>query len=301
MTVHTAGEFARRAEALRREIDHHNYRYYVLDSPTISDAEYDRLSRELQAIEAAHPELVTPDSPTQRVVARPRAEFGTVRHSIPMVSIDNALDDEDVREWDRRVRQRLGLAHDVAYTAEPKFDGVSVSVRYDHGVLVKAGTRGDGTSGEDVTPNGRTIRTIPLRLQGKGWPSVLEVRGEVAIPTKDFERLNAEQAKRGDKTGGLESMTRDEAKNRLAELGAHISESVSPKTDYVVVGAEPGSKADKARALGVTTIDERQFLRLIGESRGARCPTRKRSLNISADCWSTSRASTYTAIRSRST
>ncbi|ROR32253.1 NAD-dependent DNA ligase LigA [Inmirania thermothiophila] len=178
-----------RAEALRREIEYHNYRYYVLDDPVIPDAEYDRLLRELQQIEAMHPELVTPDSPTQRVGAPPRADFGEVPHAVPMLSLDNAFDEGEVAEFDRRVRERLGVAR-VAYACEPKFDGASVSLRYEDGVLVRAATRGDGRRGEDVTPNARTIRTVPLRLLGAGWPRVLEVRGEVVIPREAFARLN---------------------------------------------------------------------------------------------------------------
>ncbi|MBI3547253.1 MAG: NAD-dependent DNA ligase LigA [Gammaproteobacteria bacterium] len=182
-----------RAEALRREINQHNHRYYVLDSPLISDAQYDKLLRELQEIEAQYPDLITPDSPTQRVGAAPLAKFGEVRHKIPMTSIDNAFSDEEVAEWDQRVRKLLEATGVVAYTAEPKFDGTSVSLRYENGVLVQAGTRGDGTTGEDVTANVRTIKTVPLHLQGKSWPQRVEIRGEIVIPKKDFERLNAEQ------------------------------------------------------------------------------------------------------------
>jgi DNA ligase (NAD+) len=217
-----ADELKRRTEQLRSEINYHNYRYYVLDSPVVSDAEYDRLFRELQEIEAAHPELVTHDSPTQRVGARPQAEFGEVRHTIPMISIDNAFKEQEVHDWDRRVRQGLGVEHEVVYTAEPKFDGASVSLRYTDGTLVQAGTRGDGTTGEDVTANVRTIRTVPLRLQGKGWPAVLEVRGEVVIPKQDFERLNAEQAKRGDK---IFANPRNAAAGSLRQLDPRITAS----------------------------------------------------------------------------
>ena len=189
---------AKRAAQLREEINYHNYRYYVLDSPVISDAQYDKLLRELQDLESAHPELITPDSPTQRVGVAPAKEFGTVRHKVPMTSLDNAFDAQEARDWDRRCR--AGLERDkLTYTAEPKFDGTSVSLRYEEGVLVQAGTRGDGTTGEDITANVRTIRTVPLHLQGKGWPRVIEIRGEVVIPRKDFERLNAEQLKRGEK------------------------------------------------------------------------------------------------------
>ena len=216
------GTLRRRAETLRREIEYHNYRYYVLDSPVISDAAFDKLFRELQDLEAAHPELATPDSPTQRVGGRPRAEFGVVRHAIPMVSIDNAFEQADVEAWDRRVREGLKVAGDVSYTAEPKFDGVSVSLRYEDGVLAVAGTRGDGATGEDVTANVRTVRTVPLRLRGEGWPSVLEVRGEVVIPKKDFDRLNAEQAKRGDK---VFANPRNAAAGSLRQLDPRITAS----------------------------------------------------------------------------
>jgi DNA ligase (NAD+) len=221
MTRPDTDETKRRAEELRRQIHFHNYRYYVLDSPVISDAEYDRLFRELQDLEAAHPELVTADSPTQRVGARPRPEFGEVRHAIPMTSIDNAFDEDDVRDWDRRVRQGLASGGEEAqYTAEPKFDGVSVSLRYENGVLVQAGTRGDGSTGEDVTANARTVRTIPLRLLGSGWPRLIEVRGEVVIPKKDFQRLNAEQLKRGDK---VFANPRNAAAGSLRQLDARIT------------------------------------------------------------------------------
>ncbi len=193
-----AGASNKRVAELRKRIHYHNYRYYVLDSPEISDAEYDRLFRQLQALEQAHPELVTPDSPTQRVGAKPLEGFGEFRHSVPMTSMDNAFDDAELHEWDRRVRQGLGVKDDVIYTAEPKFDGVSVSLRYESGVLRRAGTRGDGTVGEDVTAGIRTIKTVPLRLQGKGWPRVLEVRGEVVIRKRDFERLNSERLQQGE-------------------------------------------------------------------------------------------------------
>ncbi len=211
---------ARRAAQLRDEINFHNYRYYVLDSPLISDAQYDRLLRELQALEAAHPELVTPDSPTQRVGAAPAREFGTVRHKVPMTSIGNAFDEAEVRAFDERVRKGLATAQEVYYTAEPKFDGTSISLRYEDGVLVSAGTRGDGSTGEDVTRNARTIRSVPLRLQGTGWPKVLEVRGEIVIPKKDFEKLNAEQLKHG---GKVFANPRNAAAGSLRQLDSRIT------------------------------------------------------------------------------
>lgn len=210
-----------RAERLRREIERHNYLYYVLDQPEISDAEFDRLFRELVDLETRHPELRSPDSPTQRVGAKPSKAFGEVRHAVPMTSIDNAFGDEETRDWDRRCRQ--GLERDrVAYTAEPKFDGTSVALRYERGVLRQAGTRGDGTTGEDITANVRTIRTVPLRLRGMGWPEVLEVRGEVVIPKGDFEQLNAEQLKRG---GKVFANPRNAAAGSLRQLDPRVSAS----------------------------------------------------------------------------
>ncbi len=188
---------ARRAAVLREQLDEHNYHYYVLDNPIVADAEYDRLLRELQDIEAAYPDLVTPDSPTQRVGAAPLTQFGEVRHAVPMTSIANAFDETEVRDWDRRVRETLETGADTTYTAEPKFDGVSISLRYENGFLVRAGTRGDGTTGEDVTSNVRTIKSVPLRLQGADWPPAVEVRGEIVFPKKDFARLNAQRLEQG--------------------------------------------------------------------------------------------------------
>jgi DNA ligase (NAD+) len=215
-----AGKPRQRAAELRQEINHHNYLYYVLDSPVITDAQYDKLLRELQEIETKHPGLITPDSPTQRVGAAPSQEFGEVRHSLPMTSMDNAFSDEEVGEWDRRVRKGLETEGDVVYTAEPKFDGTSISLRYEKGVLVQAGTRGDGETGEDVTVNVRTIKTVPLHLQGQGWPDILEVRGEVVIPKKDFERLNAEQLKQG---GKIFANPRNAAAGSLRQLDPRIT------------------------------------------------------------------------------
>lgn len=168
----------------------------MLDDPQIPDAEYDRLLRELQALEQAHPELVTPDSPTQRVGAEPLEGFGEVRHEVPMLSLDNAFDDEELAEFDRRVRERLEV-DEVEYTAEPKLDGLAVSLLYEQGVLVRGATRGDGSTGEDITQNVRTIDSIPLRLIGSGYPQRLEVRGEVFISHAGFRKLN-EQAQQQD-------------------------------------------------------------------------------------------------------
>jgi DNA ligase (NAD+) len=188
-----------RARALRVEIEQHNHQYYVLDAPLISDAEYDRLFRELQTIEAEHPELVRGDSPTQRVGAAPLPEFAAVAHVTPMLSLNNAFSDDEVAAFDRRVREGLAAAGEVDYSAEPKFDGLAVSLSYAQGLLIRGATRGDGMTGEDVTANLRTLRSIPLHLQGSGWPAVLEVRGEVLLWRSDFEQMNARQREKGEK------------------------------------------------------------------------------------------------------
>jgi DNA ligase (NAD+) len=198
MTVPRAAR--ERARALREQIALHNYRYYVLDDPLIPDSEYDRLMAELQGLERDHPDLVTLDSPTQRVGAAPLAEFAEVRHRVPMLSLDNAFTEDDLAGFDRRVRERLGLEGEVDYAAEPKLDGLAVSLRYERGVLVQAATRGDGTLGEDVTQNVRTIPSVPLRLLGDGWPDVLEVRGEVYMPRRGFAALNERAREQGEKT-----------------------------------------------------------------------------------------------------
>ena len=212
----------KRIEELRAEINDHNYRYYVLDAPITSDAQYDKLLRELQQLEQDHPNLITPDSPTQRVGAAPAKEFGEVRHQVPMTSMDNAFDETEVRAWDERVRKGLATESEIIYTAEPKFDGSSISLRYENGVLVSAGTRGDGTSGEEVTQNLRTIRTVPLKLQGKGWPKIFEIRGEIVLPIKAFEQLNAEQLKQG---GKLFANPRNAAAGSLRQLDSRITAS----------------------------------------------------------------------------
>ncbi len=194
----TAGVRAR-LEALRAEIARHDYRYYVRDDPEIPDAEYDKLMAELKRLEAAHPELVTPDSPTQRVAGAPSGEFGEVVHEVPMLSLDNGFTDEDVMAFDRRARERLGVQGALDYFAEPKLDGLAVTLVFHEGLFERAATRGDGFKGEDVTANVRTIRACPLRLSGKA-PRTLEVRGEVFMPIAGFERLNREAQGRGERT-----------------------------------------------------------------------------------------------------
>lgn len=190
---------AQAIHSLREKINEHNYRYHVLDDPVVTDAEYDRLLRELQNLEAANPTLVTPDSPTQRVGAEPLPGFESVTHEQPMLSLANAFTREELDDFERRVHQRLGSEDPITYAAEPKLDGVALSVLYEDGVLVRAATRGDGTSGENVTHNARTIESVPLRLRGSGYPSRLEVRGEVYMPKAGFEAYNEQAQISGDK------------------------------------------------------------------------------------------------------
>ena len=186
----------KQVETLRKALHYHNHRYYVLDDPEISDAAYDRMMQELMALEAAHPELDSPDSPTRRVGAPPLSQFDTVRHSVPMLSLDNAFNDADMADFDKRVRKLLETGDAIRYTAEPKLDGLAVELVYEKGRLVMASTRGDGVTGEVITENVRTIRSVPLVLQPEGdqvVPGLLEVRGEVFISHEGFRRLNAER------------------------------------------------------------------------------------------------------------
>ena len=189
-----------KAEQLREELWSHNYRYYVLDDPSIPDAEYDRLFRQLKELEQEHPELVTEDSPTQRVGAPPLEMFEEVNHRVPMLSLDNVFDEEELRAFDRRIRERLETEDDIDYVCEPKLDGLAVSLMYENGRLVRGATRGDGQTGEDITRNIRTIHAIPLKLRGNGFPPRIEVRGEVFMPLEGFNRLNESAAEKGEKT-----------------------------------------------------------------------------------------------------
>ncbi|WP_462116683.1 NAD-dependent DNA ligase LigA, partial [Lysobacter xanthus] len=184
------GDAAARIDELRRRIAEANHRYYVLDDPAVPDAEYDRLMRALESLEAEHPELVEEHSPTRRVGAVPASAFAPVRHGLPMLSLGNAFADEEAIDFVRRIEDALDV-RDPAFSVEPKLDGLAVSLRYEHGRLAVAATRGDGATGEDVTSNVRTIRAIPLQLRGEGWPEVLEVRGEIYMPIAAFEAFNA--------------------------------------------------------------------------------------------------------------
>lgn len=213
-------------ERLRREIEYHNYRYYVLDSPVISDEEYDRMFRRLQELEQAHPEFFDPNSPTQRVGAPPAEKFETVRHTVPMLSLSNAMSEQEFREFDERVRKGLAIAGPVVYVAEPKLDGLGVELVYEHGELTVASTRGDGVFGENVTANVRTIRSIPLKLRHeRGAPPVparLEVRGEVIMPKSAFQKLNEQRSRSGEP---LFANPRNAAAGSLRQLDPRVTAS----------------------------------------------------------------------------
>jgi DNA ligase (NAD+) len=212
---------AARIEALRRAIEGHNHRYHVLDAPSIPDSEYDRLMRELEALEAAHPALARDDSPTRRVGGRPVADFAEVRHRQPMLSISNAFSDAEVQAFVDRIAERVGTAA-IDFSVEPKLDGLAISLLYEDGVLVRGATRGDGETGEDVTHSVRTVRSIPLRLSGDGWPRVLEVRGEVYMPRAAFEAYNEKARERGEKTL---ANPRNAAAGSLRQLDPRIAAS----------------------------------------------------------------------------
>ena len=199
MTTASSAARARAAE-LRELLDRYNYHYYVLDEPLVPDAEYDRLLRELGELETQFPALLVPESPTQRVGAAPARAFRSVAHATPMLSLDNAFSDEEITEFDRRLRTRLDTDQVIVYAAEPKLDGTAIALTYEDGLLVSAATRGDGSTGEDVTHNARTIRSIPLKLRGTGWPERLEVRGEVFMPKAGFEAMNERARAAGEKT-----------------------------------------------------------------------------------------------------
>jgi DNA ligase (NAD+) len=264
--AHAGAAVVERAASLRALLDEHSHRYYVLDAPTISDAEYDRLFRELLDLEAAWPDLQQPDSPTQRVGGAPLAGFSQVRHQTPMLSLSNAFEREEVEMFDRRVREGLGrdAATDdpIAYVAEPKFDGLAISLVYEHGLFVQGATRGDGVTGEDVTANLRTVRAIPLRLRGGALPPRLEVRGEVLMFKGDFARLNERALARGDKPF---VNPRNAAAGSLRQLDSRVTAERSLRFFCYGVGdaaQTPGLEThwqilDWLRELGLPVCEER--------------------------------------------
>jgi DNA ligase (NAD+) len=255
---------AARAEKLRRELERHNRLYYVEDAPEISDAEYDRLFAELQRLEQAHPALARPDSPTQRVGAPPLKAFAEVRHRTPMLSLANAFGEEEVRAFDRRLREALG-AEPLEYAAEPKFDGLAVSLAYRGGVLVQGATRGDGTAGEDVTPNLRTVGAIPLRLPEAPDTRDLEVRGEVLMYRADFDALNARQREAGQKEF---VNPRNAAAGSLRQLDSRVTAARALRFFAYGVGRAPGARwrtqteiLERLAALGFPVVKDRALVR----------------------------------------
>ena len=207
---------------LKDELNQHNYSYYVLDDPTIPDSEYDRLMRSLQAIEQEYPNLVSDDSPSQRVGGEALSEFTQIEHDVPMLSLDNAFSDVDMTDFDRRIKDRLNLQSEanIAYVCEPKLDGIAVSLLYREGLLTRGATRGDGRVGEDITANVRTVNSIPLRLRGDNIPDLLEVRGEIYMPRKGFMQLNKQAQQAGEK---LFVNPRNAAAGSLRQLDSKIT------------------------------------------------------------------------------
>jgi DNA ligase (NAD+) len=254
-------------ESLRDQIRFHNHRYHVLDDPEVPDAEYDRLMRQLQALEKEHPNLITPDSPTQRVGDEPKSGFGTVEHRVPMLSLDNAFSAEELQDFHRRVTARLEMEESASlrYAAEPKLDGAAVSLLYENGVLIRGATRGDGTTGEDITHNVRTIESIPLKLIGRGFPSFLEVRGEVFMPKAGFEAYN-EKARQADEKTFVNP--RNAAAGSLRQLDPKLT-AVRPLDIYVYsVGESDGATMpdchseilDQLQEWGLKTCPERRVV-----------------------------------------
>jgi DNA ligase (NAD+) len=256
----------RRADWLRAEITRHDHRYYALDDPEIPDAEYDRLVGELRELEQRHPELVRPDSPTQRVGGAPVAGFAEVRHQVPMLSLDNAFTREEVEAFDRRVRERLEARHEIDYACEPKLDGVAIGITWRDGVLEQAATRGDGTTGEDVTHNVRTIRSVPLRLGGRGWPALLEARGEVFLPLAGFAAMNRRAAEQGEKTF---VNPRNAAAGSLRQLDPRLAASRPLDVFFYGVGRSEGAQLgdrhsgvlQALRSWGLRTAPEARVVR----------------------------------------
>ena len=233
-------------ETLRKEIDEHNYRYYVLDAPIVPDADYDLLLRELQTLEAQYPDSIAPDSPTQRVGTAPATTFPPVTHKLPMLSLDNAFTIEELEAFDKRVHDRLKQSTAIEYCCEPKMDGLAVSLLYENGQLVRAATRGDGYTGEDITSNIRTIRSIPLKLHASDYPKILEVRGEVYMAKHDFEALNNAALSREEK---VFANPRNAAAGSLRQLDPRITAKRHLKIScygigYVENGQLPWQQSD---------------------------------------------------------
>ncbi len=230
----------REIDSLREQLESWNYQYYVLDEPTVPDAEYDRCMRRLVELETVHPQLLRADSPTQRVGAAPLERFLQVRHEVPMLSLDNAFNAQDMLDFNRRLQDRLGCGEQpLEFACEPKLDGIAVSLLYRDGVLERAATRGDGSTGEDITHNVRTIPSVPLRLRGEAFPALLEVRGEIYLPRAGFERLNAKARELGEKTF---VNPRNAAAGSLRQLDARITAERSLEMCCYGVGLVAGGE-----------------------------------------------------------
>lgn len=242
-------------EELRKTLRHHEYQYHVLDNPEVPDAEYDRLFQQLKALEQAHPELISADSPTQRVGAKPLSGFTQVRHEIPMLSLDNAFSDDDFYAFVKRIQERLGSQTTLSFCCEPKLDGLAVSILYIDGKLNLAATRGDGTTGEDITSNIRTIRNIPLQLLTENPPARLEVRGEVFMPQSGFEQLNQRALAKGEKTF---ANPRNAAAGSLRQLDPKITSQRPLMLNAYAIGIAEGTE------LPNTQYDRLQWLKSIG-------------------------------------
>lgn len=258
---------------LRRALRHHEYCYHVLDAPEIPDVEYDKLMQELKSLEQIHPALITPDSPTQRVGAQPLSRFASVRHEIPMLSLDNTFDDDGLRAFNQRVGERLGV-NEVEYCCELKFDGLAVSLLYENGVLVQAATRGDGTTGENITANVRTIKAIPLRLYGEQIPERLEVRGEVFMRQAGFEQLNQQARAKG---GKLFANPRNAAAGSLRQLDPRITQTRPLFFSAYAIGIQQGYP------LPETHSERLELLRSLGipvDGHFECCPTLSAVLNF---------------------
>lgn len=240
----TPNKIISKIKKLREEINEHNYRYYVLDDPNISDAEFDKLFLELKELEKNYPDLIVPDSPTQRVGAKPLKQFAPVQHDVPMLSLENAFSEEDVLDFERRVKERLHETQEIEYICEPKLDGLAVNVRYEGGVLTRASTRGDGETGEDITENVRTILSVPLRLRGNDFPSILDARGEVFMTKEGFNQLNEKARQSGDK---IFVNPRNAAAGSVRQLDPQVTASRPLSIYFYGVGLMLGVDAPKTQ------------------------------------------------------
>ena len=300
---------AARAAQLRDLLNRYGYRYHALDDPEVPDAEYDALMVELRGIEAGRPDLATADSPTQRVGAPPVAVFGAVRHRIAMLSLDNAFSEEEVREFDRRIRERLERDAAIRYSAEPKLDGLAISALYENGVFTQGATRGDGQTGEDITQNLRTIAALPLKLRHSGAPRLLEVRGEVFMPRAGFERFNREAVARGEKTyvNPRNAAAGKSAPARFAHDGGATARSVhlwhrlrrgraapvAARRDAAGSCVSGVSRSARSRAWSIRSTNALQYYREMGARRARPC-------RIKSTAWSTRSTTSACSVTSAS-